>query len=118
MRFPLSYTLDNETLEIQDHKLVFQMADELNYLNKEADPEWQVNFIPWIQSNPNTYQYVNNVRNPDGTTPRRNEYSDALTAANITATVDEDSEAYTDAVERLEERESRSRALNFLNYST
>lgn len=54
MRFPVSltYTGTNETLEIQDHKLVFQLADVLNGMNKDKDPKLQVNFIPWIQSNP------------------------------------------------------------------
>jgi hypothetical protein len=53
MRFPISltYAATNETLEIQDHKLVFQLADELNQMNAKLDPWWQVNFIPWIQSN-------------------------------------------------------------------
>jgi hypothetical protein len=54
MRFPVSltYTETNETLPIKDHQLVFQLADVLNELNAELDPWWQVNFIPWIQSNP------------------------------------------------------------------
>jgi hypothetical protein len=54
MRFPVSltYTGTNETLEIQDHKLVFQLADVLNGMNKDEDPKLQVNFIPWIQTNP------------------------------------------------------------------
>jgi hypothetical protein len=53
MRFPVSltYAATNETLEIQDHKLVFQLADVLNQINHEADPVFKVNFIPWIQSN-------------------------------------------------------------------
>lgn len=54
MRFPVSltYSETNETLEIQDHKLVFQLADVLNEMNADVDPVFQVNFIPWIQSNP------------------------------------------------------------------
>jgi hypothetical protein len=54
MRFPISLTYagTNETLEIQDHKLVFQLADVLNEMNKDKDPALQVNFIPWIQNNP------------------------------------------------------------------
>jgi hypothetical protein len=54
MRFPVSLTYagSNETLEIQDHKLVFQLADVLNEMNKGEDPALQVNFIPWIQTNP------------------------------------------------------------------
>ena len=53
MRFPVSmtYAKTNETLDIQDHKLVFQLADVLNQINSEVDPVFQVNFIPWIQSN-------------------------------------------------------------------
>jgi hypothetical protein len=53
MRFPTSitYAATNETLEIQDHKMVFQLAEVLNAMNGELDPSWQVNFIPWIQSN-------------------------------------------------------------------
>jgi len=53
MRFPVSitYAETNETLYIQDHKLVFQLADVLNEMNVKLDPVFQVNFIPWIQSN-------------------------------------------------------------------
>jgi len=53
MRFPVSmtYAATNETLDIQDHKLVFQLAEVLNQINGEVDPVFQVNFIPWIQSN-------------------------------------------------------------------
>jgi hypothetical protein len=53
MRFPVSITYPeaNETLYIQDHKLVFQLAEVLNQMNSEIDPVFQVNLIPWIQSN-------------------------------------------------------------------
>ena len=53
MRFPVSLTYadTNETLEIQDHKLVFQLADVLNEMNANEEPAYQVNFIKWIQSN-------------------------------------------------------------------
>lgn len=53
MRFPVSLTYadTNETLEIQDHKLVFQLADVLNQMNADVDPVFQVNFVKWIQSN-------------------------------------------------------------------
>ncbi|SMQ49438.1 unnamed protein product [Zymoseptoria tritici ST99CH_3D7] len=54
MRFPVSITYDDpaETLEIQDHRLVFQLADSLNDQNNH-DPAYKVNFIPWIQSSSN-----------------------------------------------------------------
>jgi hypothetical protein len=53
MRFPVSltYAETNETLYIQDHKLVFQLADVLNGMNADVDPVFQVGLIPWIQSN-------------------------------------------------------------------
>ncbi|KAL2810054.1 flavin-containing amine oxidoreductase-domain containing protein [Aspergillus granulosus] len=56
MRFPVSitYSEQNETLEIQDHKMVFQLAATLNMLNAEEHPELRVDFIPFIQNNPNT----------------------------------------------------------------
>ncbi|KAF2719586.1 hypothetical protein K431DRAFT_272344 [Polychaeton citri CBS 116435] len=52
MRFPVSINLGNETLLIQDHRLVFQLADEMNKYNN-YDPEWAVNFIKWIQTSAN-----------------------------------------------------------------
>ncbi|KAI9370252.1 flavin-containing amine oxidoreductase-domain containing protein [Aspergillus egyptiacus] len=51
MRFPVSihYAEQNETLEIQDHKMVFQLADVLNEMNADCHPELNVDFIPFIQ---------------------------------------------------------------------
>lgn len=55
MRFPVSlhYPEKNETLEIQDHKMVFQLGDVLNGLNRERNPELRVEFIPFVQNNDN-----------------------------------------------------------------
>lgn len=55
MRFPVSlnYPEKNETLEIQDHKMVFQLGDVLNGLNQERNPELRVEFIPFVQNNDN-----------------------------------------------------------------
>ncbi|OJI98874.1 hypothetical protein ASPVEDRAFT_25720 [Aspergillus versicolor CBS 583.65] len=55
MRFPVSlnYPEKNETLEIQDHKMVFQLGDVLNGLNQERNPELKVDFIPFVQNNDN-----------------------------------------------------------------
>lgn len=44
MRFPVDLTLGNETVEINDHKMVFQLADVLNEMNGNS-PEYKVNFI-------------------------------------------------------------------------
>lgn len=67
MRFPVSITMDNETIQIMDHRMVFQLADELNKQN-EHDPAYKVNFIPWIQSAPNDPSSTTK-RRPDGTVP-------------------------------------------------
>lgn len=52
MRFPVDLTLGNETVEINDHKMVFQLADVLNEMNGNSS-EYMVNFIKWVQSNSN-----------------------------------------------------------------
>ncbi|KAF1965834.1 hypothetical protein BU23DRAFT_336263 [Bimuria novae-zelandiae CBS 107.79] len=69
MRFPVSvkYADTNETLDIQDHKMVFQLADTLNKLNN--DSSLAVNFIPWYQSSPNTPASSNGIRLPNGRIP-------------------------------------------------
>ncbi|KAJ9091829.1 hypothetical protein QFC19_008943 [Naganishia cerealis] len=98
----LSYAGTNETLEIQDHKLVFQVADVLNEMNKGKDPALQVNFVPWIQSNPNTYNYVEGLRNADGTVPRRSQYAKLRANTTTGATAVESSEKQEAAEEALE----------------
>lgn len=45
MRFPVSLTLGNDTVEIQDHKMVFQLAATLNEMNGGNDTDYAVNFI-------------------------------------------------------------------------
>lgn len=44
MRFPVTVTLGDEIVEINDHKMVFQLADVLNEMNGNSS-EYQVNFI-------------------------------------------------------------------------
>ncbi|CRK42061.1 hypothetical protein BN1723_005253 [Verticillium longisporum] len=60
MRFP--------TLDIQDHKMVFQLADVLNEMNGN-DSDLAVKFIPWIQSSPNTPTNSRGYRLPNGHIP-------------------------------------------------
>ncbi|KAJ4157121.1 hypothetical protein NW754_008763 [Fusarium falciforme] len=71
MRFPVSvkYPDTNETLDIQDHKMVFQLADVLNKMNGGNTSELAVNFIPWIQSSPNTPANSRGYRLPNGRIP-------------------------------------------------
>lgn len=103
MRFPVSVTDpdSNETIEIQDHKMVFQLAATLNALNGN-DSSLAVNFIKWIQSSPNVPSSTSK-RRPDGTVPSISEVSaNPLYADNVTATysnataVAEASAAYED----------------------
>jgi monoamine oxidase len=86
MRFPVSLSLGNETVEINDHKMVFQLADVLNEMNGGNTSDYAVNFIKWIQSSPNTPASTSK-RLPDGTVPRKSDLiSDPSLADNITAT--------------------------------
>ncbi|KAF8536514.1 L-amino-acid oxidase [Trichophaea hybrida] len=68
MRFPyqIRYAGTNETLDINDHKIVFQLGDYLNNLNNH-DPKLAINFIEFIQTNPNTPYYIKGLKNPNGT---------------------------------------------------
>lgn len=70
MRFPVSvrYADTNETLDINDHKMVFQLADYLNTLNGN-DSALAVKFIPWIQASANVPAASNGVRKPNGLIP-------------------------------------------------
>ncbi|CAG1974172.1 unnamed protein product [Fusarium graminearum] len=70
MRFPSTYTSPetNETMNITDHQLVFQLADEMNNLNKH-DKNLSVDFIPWIQASPNGLSYKNEFKLPNGMPP-------------------------------------------------
>nr|POE69080.1 l-amino-acid oxidase [Quercus suber] len=69
MRFPVSITYSdtNETLQILDHRMVFQLADVLNRQNKNAS-EYRIDFVEWIQSAANDPANTSK-RRPDGTIP-------------------------------------------------
>jgi len=87
MRFPVSvkYPGTNDTFEINDHKMVFQLADALNKMNGN-DPNLAVNFITWVQSSPNTPAFTSK-RNPDGTVPNKAQVAaNPALADNVTAT--------------------------------
>ncbi|KAJ9622609.1 hypothetical protein H2203_006257 [Taxawa tesnikishii (nom. ined.)] len=96
MRFPVSIAYKNETIQIQDHRLVFQLADELNKMNGN-DSAYTVSFIPWIQSAANDPASTSK-RRPDGTVPGRAEvaanpaYADNTTATYSNATAVEGAE--------------------------
>ncbi|KAF2765577.1 hypothetical protein EJ03DRAFT_319114 [Teratosphaeria nubilosa] len=81
MRFPVSihYTDPDETIEIMDHRMVFQLADVLNKQNGN-DSEYQINFIPWIQSADGDPADTSK-RRPDGTDNANLTYSNATAVA-------------------------------------
>ncbi|CAO3667564.1 unnamed protein product [Umbelopsis ramanniana] len=66
MRFPIEWVYENKTLPVKDHQIVFQLAGELNKLNKKS---YAVEFIEWFQSNPNNLVYYNGKRLPNGLVP-------------------------------------------------
>ncbi|EFW99432.1 L-amino acid oxidase [Grosmannia clavigera kw1407] len=68
MRFPTTTTLGNETYNISDHQMVFQLAAEMNKLNN-YDKNLSVDFIPWYQSSKNGLYYHNGIRLADGMPP-------------------------------------------------
>jgi monoamine oxidase len=96
MRFPVNITLEstNETLEFNDHKMVFQLVDAINDFNGN-DSSLKVNFIPWIMTNPNLPGDTSK-RLPDGTVPSVAQISANpaladnlnLTFSNVTAVAD------------------------------
>lgn len=74
MRFPVSITYadTNDTLEIQDHKMVFQLSDTLNQMNVDH-PDLAVNFIPFVQKSPNVPASAGGYRLPSGRIPTASE---------------------------------------------
>lgn len=70
MRFPLTYKdpESNEVMNITDHQLVFSLASELNKINKHSQ-NLSVDFIPWINTNTNSFYYRNGFKLPSGLPP-------------------------------------------------
>jgi monoamine oxidase len=108
MRFPVSITYadTNETLEIQDHKMVFQLADVLNKMNADR-PDLQVHFIPWVQKSPNVPASAGGNRLPDGRIPTAAQVaansSLAYTSPLSNATAAEEAEAAYNSYTRLKD---------------
>lgn len=68
MRFPATRTVQNETYNITDHQIVFQLAAEMNRINN-YDKNLSVDFIPWIQSNQNGLYYHDGIKLDTGLPP-------------------------------------------------
>ncbi|EMD88688.1 hypothetical protein COCC4DRAFT_137221 [Bipolaris maydis ATCC 48331] len=104
MRFPVStrYPETNETLDIQDHKMVFQLGDVLTQMNGGPTSELAVNFIPWIQSSPNVPGDSNGYRLPNGRVPSAAMLRSNATAYSLPKPEGPDEEAVEHATEELE----------------
>ncbi|KAL9584589.1 MAG: hypothetical protein Q9212_002023 [Teloschistes hypoglaucus] len=74
MRFPesIQYAGSNETIPINDMKLTFQLAEIMNQRNA-GQPNYTVNFIPWLQSSPNGLYYYSGFKKPNGLPPTATE---------------------------------------------
>lgn len=76
MRFPIEifWASKNQTLPINDHKLVFDLSNYLNNKNIN-DPQYLINWIPWYQTNANgnNLVYMGGIRKKDGTVPTQND---------------------------------------------
>ena len=103
MRFPVStkYADTNETLDIQDHKMVFQLGDVLNQMNSN-NSALAVNFIPWIQSSANVPANSNGYRLPNGRIPSAAQIKANKTMYTLPAAVGPDEEAQEKAEEAYE----------------
>jgi monoamine oxidase len=104
MRFPYSITdiESNETWPIMDQRMIFQLADVLNELNKHEDPSYQVSFIPWIQISDNA-PVATSHRRPDGTIPGRLETKlDGSLLDNVNASYSNVTKAY-EAIKALDD---------------
>lgn len=93
MRFPTTISLSNETYNISDHQMVFQLADEMNKLNN-YDKNLSVDFIPWYQSSDNGLYYYNGIRLPNGMPP-----TVAQTEANASLVISDTLNPSTQALE-------------------
>ena len=102
MRFPLSVTYadSNETLQIQDHRIVFQLAEEVNQLNGN-NPNFTVDFIKWVQNSPNGLYYYNGFRKPDGMPPTLADIDKNSSLAGTIAPVAPEIQAATTLVDNI-----------------
>ncbi|KAK4207126.1 flavin-containing amine oxidoreductase-domain containing protein [Rhypophila decipiens] len=71
MRFPDTISLNNETYNVSDHQMVFQLAAEMNKLNSNNSnsKDLHIDFIPWYQSSPNGLVLRDGIRLPNGMPP-------------------------------------------------
>ncbi|KUI57332.1 L-amino-acid oxidase [Cytospora mali] len=100
MRFPYQWTSSsNETYNITDHQLVFQLAAELNEINGH-DANFSINFIPWHQSSENGLYYYNGIKLDNGLPPTVGQV-EANSSLAVQSVYDESSIALDDEITSL-----------------
>ena len=101
MRFPQTYTNpnDNKTYDINDMKLVFSLADEMNKLNHH-DKNFSVDFIPWLQSNDNSFYYYNEFKLPSGLPPTIKQVSENASLG-VTTILDHSTTSLENKVDKI-----------------
>lgn len=72
MRFPYQFTdpATGEQGDITDQQVVYQLADELNKLNGNKS-EFSVDWITWVEGQPNALIYNDGFKLPSGLPPTR-----------------------------------------------
>lgn len=104
MRFPKEYTSSaNETYNITDHQLVFQLASEMNTINKHSK-NLSVDFIPWYQSNTNGLYYHDGIKLANGMPPTQAQVA-ANASLKITTVDDASTTALNDKIESIADNE-------------
>ncbi|OAA59965.1 L-amino-acid oxidase [Cordyceps fumosorosea ARSEF 2679] len=97
MRLPVDYLDKNgKSHNISDTQLVFFLIEEMNKRNK-ADPELQVDLIPWINSNENGLQYFNGIRTASGLPPTIKQISENASLT-VQLALDDDAKAAQEKV--------------------
>lgn len=106
MRFPMTISVANETYNVTDHQLVFQLADEMNQLNRHSR-NLSVDFIPWYQANPNGLSYNNGFKLPEtGMPPTLAQIKQNASLAGPPPVYDEATEKMQDAITKITSNET------------
>lgn len=69
MRIPHTTQLGDKTYNISDQKILFQLAEELNRINADENPDLSVDFIPFYQRSENSFVYHKERKMENGLPP-------------------------------------------------
>ncbi|KAK8854982.1 L-amino-acid oxidase [Apiospora arundinis] len=105
MRFPKTVRVANETYNVTDHELVFQLADEMNRLNGH-DRNRSVDFIPWYQASPNGLAYNNGFKLDTGMPPTLAQIQKNSSLAAPAPVMDAATQGMQDAIAKITSNET------------